>query len=561
MRFKSIRTKILVGFSIVLIGIIVQSGYTIYSNIKMNKEIENIVEKELELSIIDQHLANSMSMRIGAVRGYVLTGEQSYKETFDEYIKISLENEARARQLSESEDFEKYTARAKAWRQYIEKNVFPVYEAGNIDLAIRNVVSQEGVVQEIQQGFESLAIAREEIIQQAGDQLKDNNNRLTNMSIIMFVVIIVVSIGVAFYNATAISKSVQRISQRVKLIADGDLSQEALANDARDELGELTDSTNTMNTKIKDMLQRIHSVSNEVAAHSEELLQSSIEVKTGTEQVALTMNDIAEGTESQANNASDLSHLMSDFVKHMNEASQNGQWVEDDSNQVLTLTESGQTLIQASTEQMLKIDHIVHEVVGKVEGLNDKSKDISKLVVVINDIAKQTNLLALNAAIEAARAGEQGQGFAVVAEEVRKLAEQVSLSVVDIEHIVEEIVDETNHVTNSLKSSYEEVQHGSEQISLTNETFVEIGTAVTAMAQNISNVSQNLDLLVENSVRIDQAIEDIAAISEESAAGVEQTSATMQQTSSSMEEISNSSNQLANMAEELNQQVGQFKLN
>ncbi|MGY4795693.1 methyl-accepting chemotaxis protein [Lysinibacillus fusiformis] len=561
MKFKSLRTKILFGFFIILIGIMIQSGYIIYSNIQMNKEIEDMVHRELELSIVDQHLANSISVRIGAARGYVLTGEKGYKDTYEEYTKLSLENEEKARQILESQELEVVAARAKAWRQYVEENVFPIYEGGNTELAVKNLISKEDEIGAVREGFESLASSREESIRQAGQTLIKNNDRLNTISMVAFGIVVLLAIGAGLTSALSISRPVKQISERVKLIAEGDLSHDMLTIKAKDEIGELSVSTNTMNMKMKDMLQRIQDVSNEVAAHSEQLLQSSIEIKSGTEQVALTMNDIAEGTESQANNTSDLSNLMSDFVIRMNEASQNGQHVQSNSNHVLSLTNSGQHLIEASTNQMTKIDAIVHDAVDKVEGLNHKSQDISKLVVVINDIAKQTNLLALNAAIEAARAGVQGQGFAVVAEEVRKLAEQVSLSVIDIEQIVGQIVEETNDVTNSLKRSYEEVQQGTEQISLTNQTFVEIDRAVTEMATNITSVSQNLNQLVENSVRIDEAIEEIAAISQESAAGVEETSATMQQTSSAMEEVSNSSNQLAKMAEELNNQVGQFKLN
>lgn len=537
-----------------------QSGYMIYANINMNNEIEDMVHKELEMSIVDQHLANSISVRIGAARGYVLTGDKVYKDTYEEYTKLSLENEEKARQIVQSQELEVVSARAKAWRQYVEENVFAVYEGGNTELAIRNLVSKEDEIRAVREGFETLASSREESIRQAGEKLINNNDRLNSISMVALGIVILLAIGIGFTCALSISRPVQQVSQRVKLIAEGDLSHDLLTTNAKDEIGELTASTNTMNMKMRDMLQRIQDVSNEVAAHSEELLQSSIEIKTGTEQVALTMNDIAEGTESQANNTSDLSNLMSDFVIRMNEASQNGQHVQSNSNQVIALTNSGQSLIKASTDQMTKIDRIVHEAVEKVEGLNRKSQDISKLVIVINDIAAQTNLLALNAAIEAARAGEQGQGFAVVAEEVRKLAEQVSLSVIDIEHIVEQIVEETNTVTTSLTRSYEEVQQGTEQISLTNQTFIEIDSAVTDMAENIASVSRNLDQLVENSAKIDKAIEEIAAISQESAAGVEQTSATMQQTSSAMEEISNSSHQLAKMAETLNDQVGQFKL-
>ena len=137
MKFKSLRTKILFGFFIILIGIMIQSGYIIYSNIKMNKEIEDMVHRELELSIVDQHLANSISVRIGAARGYVLTGEKVYKDTYEEYTKLSLANEEKARQIVESPELEVVAARAKAWRQYVEENVFPIYEGGNPELAVK----------------------------------------------------------------------------------------------------------------------------------------------------------------------------------------------------------------------------------------------------------------------------------------------------------------------------------------------------------------------------------------------------------------------------------------
>jgi methyl-accepting chemotaxis protein len=227
---------------------------------------------------------------------------------------------------------------------------------------------------------------------------------------------------------------------------------------------------------------------------------------------------------------------------------------------VLEIAGKGNKLMMSSTEQMSKIDEIFQQSVDKVLGLNGHLQKITKLVSVIQGIADQTNLLALNAAIEAARAGENGKGFAVVADEVRKLAEQVSVSISDITSIVDNIQNESRNVVEALKSGYQEVEQGTEQIKNTGATFQTINKAVTDMVHHIQTIANNLTEIASNSREMNRSIEEIASISEQSAAGIEQTAAAAEQTSSSMEEVANSSEQLAKLAEELNEFVRQFKL-
>ncbi|WP_420827531.1 methyl-accepting chemotaxis protein [Amphibacillus cookii] len=203
---------------------------------------------------------------------------------------------------------------------------------------------------------------------------------------------------------------------------------------------------------------------------------------------------------------------------------------------------------------------MVNESVLKVQGLDSQTREINKLTKVINDIAEQTNLLALNAAIEAARAGEHGKGFAVVADEVRKLAEQVTVSASDITEIVTTIQSESSVVTDTLQSGYKQVEQGTTEMTKTNDKFNEISYSVTDMVGRIDTVSSNLLTILESSEEMNTKIQKIAAISQESAAGVEQVSASSQQTSVSMEEVVNSSDELAKLSEGLNDIIREFKL-
>ena len=385
-------------------------------------------------------------------------------------------------------------------------------------------------------------------------------NEFTVRMMLYFGIACVFLIVTVFFLLKGLLKEIPHVTNVMKQLALGNLSQAALHTKSKDEIGQLVTSTNDMNQNMRDLVSQIRTVSESVSGQSEELSQSANAVKTGSDQVVSTMQELAAGSETQANRASDLAEGMSAFTEKVQVANENGYRIEGNSKVVLNMTQAGSDLMKNSIQQMEKIYSIVHDSVKKVEGLDKHSQEISKLVTVIKEVANQTNLLALNAAIEAARAGEHGKGFAVVAEEVRKLAEQVSDSVTHITDIVSNIQYESSLVSDSLKDGYKEVEKGKTQIASTGETFGGISEAVTDMVNSITIISENLAEIATNAQQMNHSIEEIASVSEESAAGVEQTAASMQQTSSIMEEVAETSEQLANFAEELNTLVRRFKL-
>ncbi|MGE7793909.1 methyl-accepting chemotaxis protein [Lysinibacillus fusiformis] len=560
MSFKTISRRIVFSFSIVITFMALYIVYNYFAIKQSNHATEQIVEQELQLLTTDYEQAQTIDLRIAAARGYVLSGDEKYKAIFQDNVARAASNEKQRLAMTSSEDFSKLAEMAKEWNRYIEQQVFAVYDQGNTELAIQNITKMDATVTTIREGYEGLAEQRKQAINEVGADMIVAGENKQLIGIVVGILIFVIAIIVELLSARGISRPIMTLTERMQRMTNGDLSGPPLKIHSKDEVGQLMEATNTMADILNRLLKHIQTVSNDVAAHSEELLQSTSEVKTGTDQIVHTMIEIASGTDELASHTTDVATSMNDFAGKVTSVHQSNKDVQHYSQDVMALTKEGRDLMSSSTKQMGAIQHIVKDAVEQVDGLSKQTQEISKLVTVIQTIATQTNLLALNAAIEAARAGEQGKGFAVVANEVRKLAEQVSYSVEDITGIVRNIQDGSNRVTASLEQGYSEVEKGALQITTTNATFHHIADAIEAIATNIEGMSSELVDVVHNTVTINQSIDEMAAISEQSAAGIQETSATIEQSASSMEEIKHSAEHLAEMAEQLNSLIRRFKL-
>lgn len=397
-------------------------------------------------------------------------------------------------------------------------------------------------------------------IQQDVSILQESKQTIFLLTTILIVLTVIIVLIISIFMGRRMSKPIVQVANAMNELAEGNLHFDIKESTQKDEIAQLTSAAKMLQENLHEAIGKVAKAATSVNQKSDVLKELSNSIQIGSEQISATMQELAHGTESEAQNISDLASNIGSFTENIEITNQKGQQVHKDSSDVLTLTNEGSNLMQSSNEQMNKINSIMQEAVGKMGHLENQTKEIEKLVLIIEQIANQTNLLALNAAIEAARAGEHGKGFAVVADEVKKLAEQVSFSVTDITQIVSNIQKETITVETSLKNGYAEVQHGTTQIQATSKTFTQISTSVTNMVSNIEEIIAHLSENVSRAKSMNESTEEIAAISQESAAAVEETAATAHEFNRSIEEVSKNTSELDELAIELKELVGRFKL-
>ncbi|ELK48130.1 methyl-accepting chemotaxis protein [Halobacillus sp. BAB-2008] len=558
---KSIRGKILTAFSVVILLTVLLASFNYFATSRTNENTKGIVDRELPLLILDEKLAYNLSQKVAAARGYVLFNDDAYRETFEAYSEDSMKMQKDLLDRTDSDDIRQLVTDSIEWEGTVRTEVFERFDDGREEEALKALEDTvTPVSNELITIYEEASIRREGEIQEMGSNVLESGAAMMFWGLIISAAVILVGLLFAWMMANNLSRPIKRVAERMRHLAGGDISKGDLEVKSKDEIGALAGAMNTMQAALKEVIESVSLTSDRVTVQSRELDQASEEVREGSVQIASTMQEMSSGAESQADGASSLAEQMRTFTDKIAVADANGGHVSHSSSQVLELAEGGREQMKAAIGQMHRIDTIVKDSVEKVKGLDRQSREISKLVQVIEAIASQTNLLSLNAAIEAARAGEHGRGFAVVADEVRKLAEQVTASVGDITDIVEGIQTESGQVVQSLEEGYTEVGRGSVEMEASGETFDTIHHSVSDMVAKIQEISAHLREIAGAGQDMNRSIEEIASITEESAAGVEQAAASAQQSSGSMEEVSRSAAELSDLAGELNRHVRRFKL-
>ena len=371
-----------------------------------------------------------------------------------------------------------------------------------------------------------------------------------------FVLLVLISLSIT----KAVTNPLSNMVQALHLLKDGDFRRTDLLDaDRADEFGAMALAVRDMRQTISKVIHKTSDSASQFAASAEELTASAHQSSQASEQVAQSVTSSAGAVVEQQALINDAMEAIKTALGSIDTLTKTSDLVAEMVGKAMNEANAGTEAVEASVNQIISVEKIVNDSALTVDKLGKRSQEIGQIVESISGIAEQTNLLALNAAIEAARAGEHGRGFAVVSEEVRKLAEESQEASQKIATLIGEIQTETTSAVDSMQKGNAAVRAGTESVEKLRDTFDSIKAASAKVETEAKNMVRELKAVENYTYKIqdcnDKTLEKGLAVSKE----MEIVSAAAEQQSASSEEISSAADELARLAQDLQNSLQMFK--
>ncbi len=555
--------KLWTGFLVVLLLVIFVGLAGFWSLTKMNDEYKFLINDRLEKIRLLEELSSTQYRIASDVRGYLLFNQVSNLANREENKeKLATTMSSLDKLLKTGENREMFEELKSASLSYEESYDQAVEEFTNAnDEQALNMAADATVFQK------TIEKNSKRIIKNQEEQKAKSEKELENLIVATRTLIassigaaILLSILIAYFISKSMSLPVRRMTEALSEIADGNFEIEPVRIRNRDEIGLMATAFNSMTTDLKNVISDTRQAAVQLAEQAEELSASSEESLSASEMVAAVSEKNLLDSDEQIILVNESSTAIVEMSSSIDRITNDNQVMLNSSVEVAKLVDVGSGLMEDVTEQMTIISTSIGQSATIMNEMANHSEEIRHVTRLITNIAEQTNLLALNAAIEAARAGEQGKGFAVVADEVRNLAEQSKQSAGEIGQMIDVMISNVARAVSSTDESTQRINEGLVITENTSDVFEKIEHASTDVGEKVQTVTYSIEQIRAMTEKVSTSTSKVQLLAQQSAEQAQSTSAATEEQLAATEEITANALSLAQLAEHLQNGMARFKL-
>lgn len=385
-------------------------------------------------------------------------------------------------------------------------------------------------------------------------------NKVTKVLAGLVSIAILISIVVAIFSSKVLGKKFRGLKRTIETFASGDFTEEIKIPSSKDEIRDVYKSIVLTRDSLREMVENITENSQQLEKESLNLKEVSNEILSSSENVSIAMDETVKANDVQTQDMMDINTSFEEFNSQINHMVENVEKVSD-------LMRDIHNEANSSNEEMQQVINVLEgfkegfkNFVETIQDMNLQVGDVNKFTTIINNISEQTNLLALNAAIEAARAGEAGRGFSVVAEEIRKLAEQSKVAAGDISKVVDKVMHKSNSMVEDSKIMNAKMNVQQESVEKAIENFNTITSLVKEVEPEILALNSSAETVFENNKDVSGKIESVTSAAEEISATTEEVSASATELNDASKVVNKATDELESVVHKLNEKISHFKI-